>query len=319
MGLFNLSIDNNVFGLDIGYETLKLVQLRKSQKEISLVGFAEVPLTERILERDSFKNKTATANLIREACRKAIPQQIRAKKIVSALPETFVFSKTIQMPKMTPEEYATAVPIEAAQYLPIPVEEVYLDFQTLITHPDEPLADLLLVASPKKLVDEYVEVTKMAGFELVALETKPIAVGRAISVIYPLNGVLIAEIGTEITRVSIWDTNNIRLITSIGLGKNQISGPAASKQEMLDNPSMITIVDELLNAIRYHQNRDYKPNPVEKILLCGSGANVAGLKEFLEKEIKIKTEIVKPKLSQKTELTSDFITSYGLALRGEYE
>ncbi len=321
MSLFDFTTGDAVFGLDIGYETLKLVQLNKSKKSISLIGSVEIPLTQRILEKDCFKNKSATATLIRESCRKAKPEAIRAKKIVSALPETFVFSKTIQMPKMTDQEYQNAIPVEAAKYLPIPVEEVYLDFQPLIIHPDEPLVDILIVASPKKLVDEYVEVTKMAGFELVALETKPIAVGRAVSLSEQLIGTVIIEIGTEISRVSIWDNQNIRLISSINSGKNQIA-EASTEQDIShfkENPALNTVITETLNAIKYHQNRDYKPNPIKKILICGSGAKLPGLADYFPEELKINTEVVLPKLTKDQTLGTEFITSYGLALRNEFD
>ena len=322
MGLFNLTTGDKVFGLDIGYETLKLVELKKIKNDANLVGAVEIPLTERILEKDSFKNKAATANLIKEACRKAKPSPITAKKIVSALPETFVFSKTIQMPKMSAEEYAVAVPVEAGQYLPIPAEQVYLDYQILIIHPDEPLVDVLIVASPKKLIDEYVEVTKMAGCELVALETKPIAVGRGVLMSRPLNGIVIIEIGTEISRLSVWDNGNIRLTASINAGKNHIieslggnSDPSAFKQ----NPASNSIVSETINAIGYHQNRDYKPNAIKNILISGSGAKIPGLPEFIAEKIKINTEVVGPKLSGNVILGPEYATSYGLALRNEFE
>lgn len=322
MNLFNITSKDSVFGLDIGFETLKLLELKKSKKNISLVGAVEVPLTERILEQDHFKNKAATANLIKEACRKAKPNPITARKIVSALPETFVFSKTIQMPKMSEEEYLSAIPIEAAKYLPIPAEEVYLDYQVLIIHPDDPLADILIVASPKKLVDEYVEVTKMAGFELVALETKPIAVGRGVAISQILKSTVIIEIGTEISRLSIWDNKNIRLITSVDIGKNHIieslngsTDPTALK----GSPALLNIVNETINAIKYHQNRDYKPNAISNILISGSGAKIPGLAEFLSEEINIATEVVEPKLAGKIQLGPEYITSYGLALRNEFE
>lgn len=322
MSILNLTTENTVFGLDIGYETLKLVQLKKSNKNISLVGAAEIPLTERILEKDSFKNKAATANLIKEACKKAKPGPIRAKKIVSALPETFVFSKTIQMPKMSEEEYSNAIPVSAAQYLPIPPEEVYLDFQILIAHPKESLVDVLIVASPKKLVDQYVELANLARCELVALETKPIAVGRAVSVSTILSGVVIIEIGTEVSRLSIWDNNSIRLISSVNIGKNQIMesiGSAQPGSPLVNNSTISNLVEETINAIKYHQSRDFKPNPIKNILLCGSGANINGIKEFFAQEIKIETEIVGPKLSGKTILSTEYTTSYGLALRNEFE
>lgn len=319
--------NNTIFGLDIGFETLKLVQLKKSKNSISLVGSIEVPLTERILERDHFKNKAQTANLIKEACQKAQPRGITAKRIVTALPETFIFSKTIQLPKMKDDEYAKAVPMEAAQYLPIPVENAYLDYQVLIVHPDEPLVDILLVATPKKLVDDYVEMTNMAGLELVALETKPIAVGRAIRQAYQLNGTVIVEIGTELSRISIWDNNNIRLTTTVNTGKNQIAATLNQTkngfsvgQDNLEANSLITgIVNEVINAIKYHQNRDYKPTQAGRLLLCGTGANIEGIEKIFERETKLETEIFVPKLSGEATLGSEFITSFGLALRNDSE
>ena len=324
-----------VFGLDIGYETLKLVEVKKNKNSPSLVGFSEAPLPERLLERDHFKNIASAANIIKEACRKAKPNPIRAKKIVSALPESFVFSKTIQMPKMSLEEYKKAVPIEAAQNLPIPAQEAYIDFQILIVHPNESQSDILLVATPKKLVDDYVKMTKMAGFELVALETKPLAVGRAVLTSYgPLSGTVIVEIGTEVSRLSIWDSNSIRLNASVNTGKNQILEgiksdavtPAKDSQQTVScregsasYHTVHNIVEETLNIIKYHQNRDYKPKPISRIMLCGSGAKIDGVKECFEQEIKIKTENITPKLGKNETLGTEYITSYGLALRSENE
>jgi len=329
-GFFN---KDSVFGLDIGYETLKLVELRKKRNGISLVGAVEVPLTERILEKDSFKNKANTATLIKNACRKALPSPIHAKKIISALPETFVFSKTIQMPKMTESEYAKAIPIEAAQYLPIPVEEVYIDYQLLITHPDEALVDILIVASPRKLVDDYVEMTKLAGFELAGLETKPLAVGRALQASVRLDGSVVVEIGTEISRISIWDNNNIRLNTTVATGKNQILENLEalgydtknhkidiSKEKSPESLETLSgIRDGIIDAIKYHQNRDYKPKPISKIFLCGSGAKISGIDKQINEETKIKTEIIKPALAGNAKLDTEYITAFGLALRDEAE
>jgi type IV pilus assembly protein PilM len=319
MGLLG---QNKVFGLDIGFETLRLVELKKSGG-IYLRGACDFSITQRILEKDRFRDKAATAEIIKKACREAKPHPITAKKIVTALPETFVFSKTIQMPKMTDNEYEEAIAAEASQYLPIPTEEVYLDYQILIVHPDEPFIDILLVAAPKRLVDDYAEVAKMAGCELAALETKPLAVGRAI--IPPKNnqGLMIIEIGTEISRISIWDNGKIRLTTTVGVGKNQIAASFGANGNNLANEpksgitaeTLSPIIDEISAAIRYHQNRDYQPKPIEKILLCGSGTNSPGIDKTIETASKIKTEIVAPKLSGRDQLDTGFITAYGLALR----
>lgn len=324
--MFNPLKTKKVLGLDIGYETIKLVEVKSAGKSIRLVGACDQPLTERIMELDHFKDKAKTANLIKEAMKRAKPHPITAQNVVSALPESFVFSKTIQLPKMSEGEYAKMIESQAAQFLPIPVEEAYIDYQVLIEHPNEPLADLLFVAAPKKLIDEFIEVIRLAGLELFALETKPIAVGRAAKTQMGLTGAVIAEIGSELTRVSIWDNSTIRLTTTLAVGQNQLKralGAGDETQSILGSISgtalATSITDELLNSIKYHQNRDYNPNPITKIYLCGSGARIRDIDKCIEKELKIETKIIKPNLEGDVLLGTEFITSFGLALRGALE
>ena len=322
-----------VFGLDIGYETIKLVQLSRGRNGLSLVGAVEMKLKNRILEKDQFRNQTEAANQIREAMRLAKPYPITAKNLVSSLPETFVFTKTVQLPKMPERELAEAVPNEAVEFLPIPLEDVYLDYQVLIAHPDEPLLDIFVAAAPKKLVDGYVQLAKAAGLELAALETKTFAAGRTIMAEgKSLKGVLILHIGTEFSRFSIWDANTIRLSSTVSVGRNQIVESLGlfnkDKSETITIPpekygdiaqSAAPIIDEIVAAIKYHQTRDYRPSPVSKIILCGSSAAIAGLDTFIEKEVKIKTEKVDLLVSRKQSLPPQYIAAFGLALRNLYE
>lgn len=319
-----------VFGLDIGYETLKLCELVKRRKSAKIVGIFEYPITKKILEQDRIKDKEAIANMIKEARRKAKPHQIKSPGIVTALPENFVFSKTIQVPKMTVKELMTAIPNEAAQYLPVPLESVYVDFQILTDHPEENLMDVLIAATPKKLVDDYVEMARLAGFKLLALETKPIAVGRAIIPDKSREGIVIVHIGTELTRISIWDKGKIRLITTAEVGKNKIIetiSTLSGKIEKIDkinvesddkNQLKITfqpMIDEILESVRYYQNRGYKPSKISKILICGSGGLVKGVDKLIGDELKIKSEIATTKIKTSIPIESNYMTAFGLALR----
>ncbi len=329
---FSIKNSNPILGLDIGYQTLKLVQIKQTKHGSSLIGAIEIPLEQKILDKDKFRNKADTANLIKEAIKEAKPNSITARRIVSALPETFVFSKTVQMPKMTQQEYLAAIPNEIAGFLPIPINDVYFDYQVLVAHPDEPLNDILVVATPKRLVDDYVEMAQLAGLELVALETKPLAVGRAIIGDDDKSGSLVIHIGTEYSRIAIWDDGNLKLTTTVNTGQNQLleslgyTGKLDKKEIKLSEASekdiaipLNNIIEEAINAIKYHLNRGYKPKPISKIMLCGSGILISGLDNLVEKEIKIKTEIEKIKLTGKESLQPQYIAAYGLALRKEEE
>lgn len=268
------------------------------------------------MEKDRFKNKAATAQMIAKACAQAKPNRIGAKMIVSTLPETFVFTKTIQVPKNDKGNYNEVIAQEAAQYLPLPLNSLYLDYQPLIVHPNQSTIDLLVVATPKNLVDDYVEVARLAGLELLALETKPLAVGRALIPSNNTGGTMIVEIGTEVTRLSIWDGNKIRLSTTVGIGKNQLTKVG---QKEVDTSMILPIVEEIIGTIKYHQNRELGAKTIEKILLCGSGATFSGIDKLLAEQTKLKTAIATPLLASKEQLGTEFVTAYGLALRQENE
>ena len=328
---FNLK-NNSVLGLDIGFQSLKLIQTRRSRKGTVLVGSIEIPLKEKILDKDKFRDKVGTANLIKDALKKAKPKEITARKIVSSLPETFVFSKTVKMPRMTRKEYLEAIPNEIADFLPVPIDSVYLDYQVLVTHQSESLNDILVVATPKKLVDDFVEMAKLAGLELAALETKPIAVGRALISDKDKDGSMIVHIGTEYSRIAVWDDGNLKLATTVNVGQSQLLDSLGAiegekvKVMRINNENrsdilipLTNIIEEAINAIKYHQNRSFSPKPIKKIVLCGSGTLISGLDKMIEDEIKIKTEIRKIKFANQEELPPQYVAAFGLSLRTEYE
>lgn len=316
--------NNSVFGLDIGFETIKMVEIRREKTGHKLVGAIEIPLKDRILQKDQFKNKADTANQIKEAMRKAKPSPITAAKIITALPETFVFSKTLKMPKISQKELESAVPLEAAEYLPIPIEDVYLDFQILVTHPDEPQIDVLAVAAPKKLVDDYVDMAHLADLELFAIETKPLSVGRALLPKDDKAGTILLHIGTEYSRLAIWDSGTLKMSSTITTGQNQIlenlgilPGQKISgigEKELRSSSVLSTIIDDVISGIKYHNNRDYKPEPIKKIIICGSSSSIPELDKYFQKELSIPTQIAKIKIG-KDELPPQYIAAYGLALR----
>jgi Tfp pilus assembly PilM family ATPase len=165
--------------------------------------------------------------------------------------------------------------------------------------------------------------TKMAGFELIALETKPMAVERAVlAAASPRGAAVIIEIGTEISRVIIWD-GNIRLITTVNIGNNQLKDALGTSNFNNSNlashdslaPAINSFCNEIVNAIKYHQTRDHKPRPVTEIVLCGSGAEVPGMSEKIESALKIKTIRVLPRVEGNEKLKTSFITAVGLAMR----
>jgi Tfp pilus assembly PilM family ATPase len=111
-------------------------------------------------------------------------------------------------------------------------------------------------------------------------------------------------------------------------GDSQFEKEIRSDQRFFEivKPVLDDLTDKIKTHIDYYQahfKNDHLPSNcknIEKIVLCGGGANLRGLPEFLTNELKIKTEIGDPRINIKqkdpvlsTEKALSFTTALGLA------
>ncbi len=181
-----LNLKPEIFGIDINDLSLKIVRLKKKRKGFSLVSFNEVDIKPGIVEEGVIKNEETLVKIIKSACKTVKGKKIGTKYVVASLPEEKSFSQVIQMPEMDKDELKSAVPFEAENYIPLPIDKVYLDFQAInlakdgVNYCDGDHCDLLIAATPKSIVDSYVSCLKKSGLVPYALEVESQAIARAL-------------------------------------------------------------------------------------------------------------------------------------------
>jgi type IV pilus assembly protein PilM len=295
------------FGLDIGYKTLKVAQIKRGSRSMKIVGYNEVPLIEGALQKNGVKDKNKVAKTIRDACALAKPHRITAQAVTSALPESLVFTKIISLPAIKPTEVDKVIPHEASDFFPLPQKDIYMDWQ-LIGSNAKNQVEVLVIAAPRSLVDAYVEMIRIAGRELVYLETKPAALTRALIDPDSKDIYLILDIGAKSSGVTILEAGMIKLTTTIGVGGDQIAADFAK--------NMLTVGESIAKLIKYYEGRKAKIPKIKMIKLSGGGANIAGISSYLTKMLKVSTEVGVPFLGAKLSgYDPKYATVIGLAMR----
>ncbi len=354
-----LSLEKEAFGLDISDLSLKIIKLRKKGKSFSVASFAQVSIEPGIIEKGVIKNEEALAKIIQAACRNVEGQKLTTKYAVVSLPEERSFLQVIQMPKMDEDELASAVPFEAENYIPLPMSEVYLDFQAI-----EPIKDhldhldVLLVAMPKKIVNSYVSCLKKAGLIPLILEIESEAIARAMikDEASPAPVALI-DLGTNGTDFIVFAGRSVQFTHSIPVSSLQItqaiskalkvdidkaekikmdynpapgeSNPKSKKVAQVITPILEDLISQIKKYLDFYQDHASHEHldttqKIEKIFLCGGGANFAGLPEFLSKQLGMPVELrdfwagswPKKSNNQNGKNFLSFATALGLALRG---
>lgn len=210
----------DVFGLDISDLSLKIAKLKKRGEFFDLVSFGDFPVEEKIIEKGEIKDQEGLANTIKTALLRVKGETLKTNKVIVSLPEEKAFLKVISMPRMAEEELAAAIRFEAENHVPIPTEEVYLDFKivkSLSNHQDR--LDVLLSAFPKSIIDLYLQVLGKAGLKTQALEIESQATARALiaNQIAP-SPVLIIDLGANSTSLAIYYGRSLRFTDSLPLG-----------------------------------------------------------------------------------------------------
>ena len=357
VNLFQKFFSKKCLGVDIGTSYVRVVEIYRSGKLKRLENYGEVDSSAfqeksfRTYRKDNllFFNKN-----ISQAVKSIIAETgIKTKQAVFSIPDFSTFFTSFNLPPMTKEELPEAVNYEARQHIPLPLKEVVLDWQIIKSEPvgnKKTIYKILLVAVPKDIVSQYQEIANMSQLELVALEAEVFSLMRATSMAEEKPSLAIIDIGAKTTTCTVVDEGVIKASHSFDMSGNDLTAALTKKltinfkeAEKVRNyygikgttpeneavkkiilPLIDVIVKEVKEVLDNFHKQEKKE--VEKIIIAGGTALLAGLKEYLEesfapKKIEIANPFVNityPPLLEKTllEIGPRFTIALGAALRG---
>ena len=115
-------------GIDIGTASIKMVELEnyKNQARLKTYGYADI--STNVLGGAIDKNNQLIADYINTIARKS---NIQTRQVVAALPTFSVFNFIINLPPMPKKDLTSAIKWEAKKFIPVPIEEMILDWKIL--------------------------------------------------------------------------------------------------------------------------------------------------------------------------------------------
>jgi type IV pilus assembly protein PilM len=213
---------SNAFGLDVGDRSLKIIQTVRGRGHQSyrVTAWGSVDLPEGAIDRGEIISVDTCVEALNRLL-KECHGKLRGRAVVACLPEVKSFIKIIEVPQDASEAVINkAVTMELEQNIPLPLEDIYHDWQVLGERPvaeaempatktgetaapaatpataektdeikDEAPPDaapgpktmrVLIGASPKVVIDGYALMLERANLVPVALEIEATAIARAI-------------------------------------------------------------------------------------------------------------------------------------------
>jgi len=307
----------SLLGIDIGSRSIKLIEIGEEKGVRTLMAAGSMPTP---LKSTSSVNADidATSYIIKQLVKET---GAKSDQVNIALPEAQVFTRVIEVPQLSSRELNSAIQWEAEQYIPLPLDQVNLDFTILQDAKTTGTGKMqvLLVAAPKALIERYMTIVELSDLVPIAAETEIIASARAIHAsVANLKNYLIVSIGAQTTDMSILHNGLLVFTRSIsaggealtraliqsldfnpiqaeeykktyGLNKDVLEGKLVISME----PIMASIINEMKRAIAFFGER-YPNERIEAAIVSGGSSKLPGIVSFIAQLVNIETQIANP-------------------------
>ncbi len=342
----------NSFGFDISDLSAKIVKLDKKNGKYFFSFFGDFRIEKGLIEQGIIKDEEALAENLEEGLKKIKAEKLKTKYVIFCLPEEKNLSQVIEMPDLPREDLEKALLFEIENYLPFPPTENYFDFIKLPSE-KEKKCNVLILAYEKKIVESYFRVLKRIKLEPVVFEPEILSLGRLIPP--SKDFVLIIDLGETKTNFGVFSEGLLRFSTSSHFSSSLLTEAISKELEIpleeaeklkkivgLEEsiflkyetkesifkkergkvfdalvPCLSDLLDQIKKILDYFES--FNPNfKIKKIFLSGGGSLLKGLKEFIQLQTEIETEILNPllvlPLFKEPQISFEEIVKYSCAI-----
>lgn len=313
--------DRPLFGLDIGYRSIKVMQLQPRRDKVGyeVLGYGLASYEEEWLQKGEVINFEGIAAATKKMFESNLVGAITTKRVAFSVPGAYTFARIISLPKeISEKDTAAAIQTEMQQYLPSPIDDLYTDYSLVDSLNNE--RRVLTVAVPRNIIDSYMKLADILGLEIIAIEPTTGASNRLFSYSdhHKVPSVLI-DFGATSTDITIYDTNMVVTGTITGGGEHYTNaikqaldvteeeahtiktryGLNMSKKqsEIRDaiKPFTEDLTKEIKRMIRYYEERvNDQRKKIGQVVTLGGGSNIPGLTDYLTDMLRLPVRACDP-------------------------
>lgn len=226
-----------------------------------------------------------------------------------SLPEEAVSTKVIEIPPLSDAELASAIGWQAEQHIPIPQEELTLEYQVLYKPPkkdkNSPMR-VLIVGTKTDLVERYTDIFLNLGIQPNVLETQVFSILRSLGfekqdptsmvVHIGASSMLLTVISQAELKLTINHQGGGELLTktlqqavenltpeqaeqykiNYGLDAGQLQGKI--RQNLMSPIESLT--NQIIKTLKFYNNQNNQ-DPITRLVLSGGTARLPGLIDHL--------------------------------------
>ncbi|HLO24965.1 MAG TPA: type IV pilus assembly protein PilM [Geobacteraceae bacterium] len=301
-------------GIDIGSSSVKVVQVKEQKGVYTLLSVGILPLPAEAIVDNTLMDSSSIVETIKTLVKDL---DISAKDAASSISGNAVIIRKIVLPSMDQEELEEKILWEAEQYIPFDINDVNIDFQILGQDAGDPSRmNVLLVASKKDIVNDYIAVFNETGLKLSVIDVDAFAVQNAFEInydVFPEEVIALVNIGASIMNLNIVKDGSSIFTRDVQTGGSlytdeiqkqfgvsseeaeriKISGDCPDRLKLQEIISRLneTLALEMRRSLDFY-NSTASEGKISKVMLSGGAAKTPMLTEAVSQRLGVPVEIL---------------------------
>ena len=310
MSLLNGRI-SDFFGLDIGTSGIRMVKL--AHPSSSLQTYAYMPVDTKTAVSDSKADQQQLPQAVKALVAKS---GIRTKNVAVGLPSQKVFTTVVDIERLSKDELAKSIQLQADALIPTPIAESKIDWELLGDSPaDKTKIEVLLSSVPNNYAESRLDLLENIGLNVIAFEPDTLAVARAL-VDHDSNvPQMVLDMGSLATDLVIVMNGSPRLTRSIPTGYEAVIKAAIQNLNIDEsqarqfvakfglNPQKLEgqifhaisgtvdlLMGEIDKSIKFFATR-YHDARLDRIIVAGAATSLPDFPVYLANKFNINVEV----------------------------
>jgi type IV pilus assembly protein PilM len=236
-------VARRVIGLDVGTHAVRVAEVELEDPP-RVTAFGQVALPYDAMREGEIVDATAVTKAVQRLWSEL---NIGKGEVRLGIASPRVIVRTVEVPVMADADLEGVLRFQAADLLPIPLDEAAFDFQVLESVPAAPTADgaegepaepmqrVLIAAAPRITVEALADAVRAAGVRPAAVDLVPLALVRSLGRRVGTNGPAaeaLVSVGSGTTVVVIQESGLPRFVRIVGGAGRSITTAVESALEL---------------------------------------------------------------------------------------
>jgi type IV pilus assembly protein PilM len=226
MSLLSIAGKKDVLGVDIGSSMIKVLELKESSGQLTVLKYGQKDISSLGLEEKSPEEQKAV--YIKTLKEIISANDFSTKNAAISIAGSSVIVRFVKFPKMDESDLQKTLQFEAEPHIPFDIQEVDMDTQIIGDVEDEGQTKMetVLVASKKDTIREKIEIIEKAGLTPSIIDVDAFALENIYEIMNSdalAKMVMLVNIGASTTTISIVDNGISKVVRDLYTAGNSLT------------------------------------------------------------------------------------------------